>query len=73
MNTDATNQPWFLLYGGSSEDGLGPGIYIGRTTDEAVARKHAEECSKNPYSTGYVNVVTDDKILRLPNYKGGLS
>ena len=29
--------PWFLLFGGSSADGLGPGVFVGRTTVPAEA------------------------------------
>lgn len=55
--------PWYLLYGGSSEDGCGPGKYVGRTVDVFVAAKHYIKISKNPYSTGYVKVVTDDETV----------
>lgn len=61
MRTDT----WFLLYGGSSVDGRGPGIYKGRTADESVAREHHSEISKDPYSTGYVLRVTDSGIEHI--------
>lgn len=50
---------WFLLYGGTSCDGAGPGKYIGRTLDVDEARKHFLKCRKNPYSTGKVEIITD--------------
>lgn len=52
--------PWFLMYGGSSEDGRGPGQYLGRTFHPCHAltfyRKHIKG---NPYSTGYITAVFD--------------
>lgn len=56
---------WYLLYGGSSVDGSGPGKYIGRTTESDVAFKHAKECASDPYSTGYVIAVTDKSEIRM--------
>lgn len=69
-----THPVWFLLYGGSSADGSGPGKYIGRTTESDVAFKHAKECARDPYSTGYVIAVTDKSEIRvssvaLPGYR----
>ncbi len=55
---------WFLLYGGSSEDGSGGGVYVGKTADPSVAREHAREVRRSPYSTGYVLVVTDTAVHR---------
>lgn len=55
MKTEPT---WYLLYGGSSEDGRGPGVYEGRTTDVSVALKHHKKID-SPYSTGYITAVTD--------------
>lgn len=52
-------ETWYLLYGGISEDGRGPGTYIGRTTNKAKAQKHDAVCRKDPYSTGKVVIVTD--------------
>lgn len=53
--------PWFLLYGGCSEDGMGPGRYAGRTECRTEARNYLEEVVEgNPYSTGYVLVVSDE-------------
>lgn len=54
---------WFLLFDGSSADGMGPGQYAGRTDDPDVARAHHEKIRANPYSTGYVEVVEDDRIF----------
>lgn len=62
---DAAKGPWFLLYDGQSADGMGQGSYVGRTTDEDNAQKHADKCSKNPYSTGRVLKVTDMAATRL--------
>lgn len=55
---------WYLLYDGSSPDGRGGGRYVGRTTDKTVARNHYKECSKDPYCTGWVEIVTDDRVDR---------
>lgn len=52
-------ETWFLLYDGSSPDGLGANKYVGRTTDKEVAREHFKKCYENPYSTGSVITVTD--------------
>lgn len=59
---DISTQKWYLLYDGNSEDGRGPHYYIGRTLDSKVALKHFKIIKKNPYSTGRVEIVTDDKI-----------
>lgn len=56
---------WFLLYGGTSVDGRGPGTYQGRTTDAALARRHYEQCRRDPYSCGYVMAATDQACWRL--------
>lgn len=69
-----THPVWYLLYGGSSVDGSGPGTYIGRTTESDVAFKHAKKCASDPYSTGYVIAVTDRREIRvssvaLPGYR----
>lgn len=53
---------WFLLYGGQSEDGMGPSEYLGRTTDPDTAQKFYEAIKSNPYSTGRVLIVTDSKV-----------
>lgn len=53
------HEVWYILFGGTSEDGRGRGTYIGRTTDKTVAKKHYEHCRKDPYSTGRVVIYTD--------------
>ena len=53
-------ETWFLLFAGESEDGLGSGKYVGRTTDAKVAEAHFRKIQDNPYSTGRVNIVTED-------------
>lgn len=57
-------ETWFLLYDGSSEDGMGTGNYVGRTTDKQAAMAHYQKCASNPYSTGYVLIVKDDGYER---------
>ena len=52
-------ETWYLLYDGTSVDGMGDGNYCGRTTDKSVARKHYDESKSNPYSIGKVIAVTD--------------
>ena len=56
-------ETWYLLYGGNSLDGLGPGKYVGRTSNVLVAAKHYIKISKNPYATGYVQVITDEESV----------
>ena len=56
---EARGQTWYLLYGGTSEDGMGSGSYIGRTTDKKIAQMHHSKCRQNPYSIGFVEIVTD--------------
>ena len=56
-------ETWYLLYGGSSGDGRGDGEYVGRTCNISVAARHYREISKNPYSTGYVTVITDEEFV----------
>ena len=48
----------FVLYGGTSCDGMGPAEYIGPTLDTAAAYKHWIECKNDPYSVGRVVVLT---------------
>jgi hypothetical protein len=52
-------ETWFLLFGGTSPDGRGQPVFVGRTTDKAKARKHYAKCRKNPHSIGSVWIVTD--------------
>lgn len=65
---ETRGQTWYLLYGGTSEDGMGSGPYIGRTTDKEVARDHHAKCRKNPYSIGFVEIVTDTEKKRVSYY-----
>lgn len=46
--------PWFLLFGGSSPDGCGPGKYVGRTCNAETAIGHIRSVEADSYSTGYV-------------------
>ena len=64
------NEPWYILYGGSSVDGRGPGKYVGRTIDVFVAARHYIKISKSPYSTGYVEVITDDEHVQYSSIDG---
>ena len=57
---------WYLLYGGHSEDGRGPGKYVGRTLFRQEALDHAAKCAADPYSTGYAVEVTDTTERQLP-------
>jgi hypothetical protein len=50
---------WFLLFSGQSCDGRGQPAYTTRTEDIKVAKKHYKECKVNPYSFGYVAIITD--------------
>lgn len=50
---------WFLLFSGQSCDGRGQPTYMTRTEDVKTAKKHYKECKANPYSFGYVAIVTD--------------
>ena len=50
---------WFLLFSGQSCDGRGQPTYMTRTEDVKIAKKHYKECKANPYSFGYVAIVTD--------------
>lgn len=55
------SETWYLLFDGQSEDGRGSPSYIGRTTDKWKAKAHFDHCNMNPYSTGKVVIVTDEK------------
>lgn len=59
--------PWFLLYGGSSEDGRGPGKYMGKTFYPSQAltfyRQHIK--SHGGYATGYVQACYDDCTIHV--------
>lgn len=56
---------WFLLYDGSSEDGMGRGEYCGRTTSYLEAKAHHDKHYGNPYSTASVTAITDKAEHRL--------
>ena len=58
-------ETWYLLYAGTTADGMGEGNYCGRTTDKEIAKKHWDECKSNPYSVGKVIAVTDTKHRRI--------
>jgi hypothetical protein len=58
-------ETWYLLFVGTTADGMGDGNYVGRTTDKSTARKHYDECKSPPYSVGKVIVVTDTKHRRI--------
>ena len=55
---------WFLLFDGQSPDGRGDGRYVGRTTDAKRAAWHFRKVNGDPYSTGYVLIVTDTECRR---------
>lgn len=55
---------WYLLFDGSSPDGIGDPDYIGRTTHKEIAFKHFKEAADNPYSTGKVMIANDFKFKR---------
>jgi hypothetical protein len=52
--TDFPDEIIYLLYGGTSEDGCGPGVFEGYTTDIPLVKNHMGKIDNNPYSTGYV-------------------
>lgn len=58
----AKRETWFLLFGGHSADGRGEGVYQGRTTDVTEAAEHMRLCVSDPYSTGGVQIVTDESF-----------
>ena len=51
----------YLLFDGTSVDGRGHASYTGRTTNPVKALNHYQRCM-NPYSTGYVIILTDTKF-----------
>jgi hypothetical protein len=53
------NDPWFVLFGGSSVDGRGEGSFLRRTTDASEAAAHFQKCANDFYSIGYVLKITD--------------
>jgi hypothetical protein len=60
---------WYLLYDGQSTDGRGHAKYLTRTTDKQIAEMHYRKIIKNPYSNGYVVILTDktEKIVSSLN------
>lgn len=54
--------PWYLIYEGSSEDGMGRGKYMCRTLDLSFAIKHLKE-NDSPYFTGHVDVVSSERPI----------
>jgi hypothetical protein len=58
-------ETWYLLFAGTTADGMGDANYSGRTTDKSIAKKHWDECRSNPYSVGKVIAVTDIKHRRI--------
>lgn len=54
------NATLFMLYEGSSPDGRGYAKLVGKTIHKAAALKHYDVVSSNPYSCGYVKIVTKD-------------
>lgn len=66
MTSIVPDSPWFLLYGGSSEDGNGPGQYLGRTDNPVRAIEfYREHIKDNPYSTGYIQACFNGHIERV--------
>ena len=63
-------ETWYLLYGGDSVDGRGPGEYEGRTCNVFAAAKHYVKITDNPYSTGYVKVITDKEVVQYSSILG---
>jgi len=61
----AKNENWYLLYDGQSTDGRGNAKYFMRTTDKHIAEMHYRKILKNPYSTGYVVILTDSTETRV--------
>lgn len=57
-------ETWYLLYSGSSDDGRGESEYVGRTRNASDAAKHFRKSIKNPYSIGYVAVITDEEVVK---------
>lgn len=51
----------FVLYGGTSPDGRGTGVYIGFTIDpEKALSYYREHIQDNSYSIGYVLVLEEE-------------
>lgn len=65
----------YVLYGGTSVDGAGPGEYKGFTIHKDVAYKHLCEISKDKqYSVGYVLEYTQTGVKKIyPTLTGDLT
>jgi len=59
-----SNPTIYILYSGQSCDGTGPGEYAGYTTDKNEAIKCFKD-SRKPYSTGYVEIMTQESKRRV--------
>lgn len=62
-------EAWYLLYDGDSVDGRGKGVYVGRTLNASVAAKHYRKIIINPYSTGYITVITDEQVVQYSSWR----
>lgn len=62
--TEIKGAPWFLLYGGTSEDGRGTPQYMGRTKhpSHALTFYRANIKPAGPYSCGKITAVFDDRM-----------
>jgi len=49
---------WYVLFDGTSTDGMGEGKFLKRTTDKSEAAKHYKKV-QSPYSTGKVIIIND--------------
>lgn len=60
-----TDSPWYLLYGGTSEDGIGQGEYEGRTRSRGKALEHYWKIKRDTYSVGRVVIYTktEEKLV----------
>lgn len=61
----SSEENWYILYGGTSADGLGPSKFIGRTTDRDIAMEHYLAIRNDPYSTGKVVIITNDREITM--------
>lgn len=61
------NPDWYLLFGGTSEDGRGVPVYKSRTTlpEAALTFYRKEIKAGGGYSTGKVEKITDRTIERM--------
>lgn len=68
MNIEPT---WFVLYDGTSYNGIGEGTFMCRTKDKELAKQHYIHCTNNPYSTGKVMIITDTKYDMASSFTRG--